>query len=828
MPATQYAPGADFDFLLEAYRPLPGVPDEMLGPDARPLPHWRRLLEMLGALGPDELERRFAGADRYMHEAGVFYRTYEEIGPAERPWPLAHMPLLMAPAEWATLSAGLVERAEVLEAVLADLHGSQALVREGALPAAAVAGSPDFLRPMVDPDRQQVHLAFYAVDVGRGPDGRWRVLEDRSQAPSGAAYALQNRMAIERSLTAVFHRMRVHRLADFFDRFRSALAAMGSRDFPRIGLLTSGIQNESYFEHAYLARYLGLLLLEGSDLRVSEARAHVRTVKGLQPIDVLWRRLDGSAADPLALDSTSQLGVPGLVRAVRAGELSIANSLGAGLGQSRALFAFLPRIAERLLGRPLMLPGAATWWCGEEAARRRVLEGLDRLEPILIAPAHDGALLQEGLPTGPVPVADLDAPARARLQTAIERRGIDFVGQEMMRLSTMPVWDGQGLQPHPFLLRLFVARTPDGWKVMPGAFCRVSPGEDPLAISLRTGGLSADVWVIADGPVDSKTLLPQEDDAAVRRHTGALPSRAGDNFFWLGRNVERIDAALRLLRAYIGRMNDEPDQAAPVQGALAAAMAELGVIEAVEPEAGPMELARQACARLPRIVGPAFNAAARVRDRFSPDGWRALRDLDALVATPCGPAPTESDLAERISQSLRLVSAFSGLAQENMNRHSAWRFLETGRRIERASATTRFALRFAANEMAPLGCDVLLELIDSSITYRQRYSIHASRVTVIDLAVLDPANPRSVAFQIDRIREHAAALAVRAGGDMPVFLGAEAERLQAHFMQSRATAVDDAFLEETMAALYAIAARVGDSFFSDRDAAQPSGRGAAA
>jgi len=362
---------------------------------------------------------------------------------------------------------------------------------------------------------------------------------------------------------------------------------------------------------------------------------------------------------------------------------------------------------------------------------------------------------------------------------------------------------------------VFVARTRYGWKVMPGAFCQVSAGVNPLAISLRAGGRSADVWVIADGPVDSKTLLPAEKDAAVRRHTGALPSRAGDNFFWLGRYVERIDAALRLLRAYIRRMTDQPDDAAPVQGGLAAALVELGVLDAPDPQAGPMEIARSACDGLSRIVGSGFHAAARVRDRFSPDGWRALRDLDALVATPCGPDATENDLGERIGQALRLVSAFSGLAQENMSRHTSWLFLETGRRIERASSTVRFAQRFTASEMAPLGLDVLLELIDSSITYRQRYSIQASRVTVIDLAVLDPGNPRSVAFQVERIVEHAAALGGRAGRDMPSDLEAQAGRLRSRLALARAITVDDDFLAETAAGLHAMATRVGDAFFSD-------------
>ena len=340
--------------------------------------HWQPFLAMLAALGSDEINRRFAAADRYLRDSGVFYRVYEDAAGIERPWPLSHVPLIIEPGEWRQLEAGLVQRAQLLEAVLADSYGPGTLTRDGRLPAAVIAGNPEFLRPLVGvAPPGGAHLRFYAVDVGRGADGRWWVLSDRAQAPSGAGYAIENRLALSRAIPDIYRTTRVERVAPFFQALQAEIFALNRRDDARASLLTPGPMNETYFEHAYLARYLGLLLVEGEDLSVEDDGVFIRTVSGLRRTEVLLRRIDADFADPLELNAASRLGAAGLLQAVRDGKITIINSLGAGLIEARAMLAFLPALAPIVLGDELKIPNVATWWLGRADMREEMLGKLD-------------------------------------------------------------------------------------------------------------------------------------------------------------------------------------------------------------------------------------------------------------------------------------------------------------------------------------------------------------------------------------------------------------------------------------------------------------------
>src|SRR5690349_20063100 len=382
---------ADLEPLLGGYHCLfPRNFDEMMDHHGRVREHWRPFLGMLADLGPDEVNRRFAAADRHLRDSGVFYRVYEDPAGAVRPWPLSHVPLLIDATEWQELKAGLVQRAELLEAILGDIYGPAKLVREGRLPAAVIAGNPEFLRPMVGiAPPGGSHLRFYAVDVGRSPDGRWWVLGDRTQAPSGAGYALENRIALSNAMPDVYRELRVERLAPFYQAFQAELSSLNLQDDSRVCLLTPGPLNEAYFEHAYLARCLGFLLVEGEDLTVREDGVFIRTVSGLKRAEVLLRRLDSDFADPLELTARSRLGVPGLMQAVRDGTVAVANSFGAGAVEARAMLSFTPALAPRLLGEDLAIPNLATWWLGDPTRREEVLQKLDR---VVIGSAFTGGL----------------------------------------------------------------------------------------------------------------------------------------------------------------------------------------------------------------------------------------------------------------------------------------------------------------------------------------------------------------------------------------------------------------------------------------------------
>ncbi|WP_316214666.1 circularly permuted type 2 ATP-grasp protein [Bradyrhizobium sp. SZCCHNR2035] len=745
---------------LRDYHPLPGIPDEFIAGDGRARPVWSRFIDSFAALAPADIERRFASADRHLREAGVTYRAPGEG--TERLWPLSHLPLLIDEAEWAQLSAGIIQRAELLERILQDLYGEGRLVAEGAIPAAAVAGSSEYLRPiagMKPPGGR--FLGVYAADIGRGPDGRWWVLSDRTQAPSGAGYALENRLVLSRAFSSLYKSMNVARLAPFFEAFRDSLRASADRDEPRIGLLTPGAFSETYFEHATLARYLGFLLVEGDDLTVSGDRVHIRTVAGLKRVDVLLRRVDSNSLDPLELDAASRLGVPGLVDVLRKGGVVVANMPGSGVLEARALLGFLPSLCRRVLGEELKVPHIATWWCGQKAAREEVLA---RLDDFAIAGAYGRGV--PGFATdGPVLPGELSAADRERLRAAIAERGVDYVGQEVVRLSTAPVWEQGKITPRPFVLRVFAAATADGWAIMPGGFCRIADKSDARAVTMGDGARAADVWVVADKAVAAHTLLPGSDSVHIRRIAGVLPSRAADNLFWLGRYLERAEATLRLIRA-LGAQQRDPGRGSPATLAAAERIRRLllawGAIaqgsRGQDPRAAAEALQAEAqFGSALSLLRAAQRTATSLRERLSPDAWQVIAEMPTLLTQEI---VDDDGLVSATEATLSALASFAGLAQENMNRAAGWRFLEIGRRVERGINTLRFARQFGYDEATPEDLDVLLTLVDCQITYRSRYLIGPLLAPIRDLVVLDPYNPRSVAFQVEALNEHIASLPV--------------------------------------------------------------------
>jgi uncharacterized circularly permuted ATP-grasp superfamily protein/uncharacterized alpha-E superfamily protein len=799
---------------VSGYQPLAGVFDELMNPDGRVRTHWQSFVAMLADLGADEINKRFATADRYLRDSGVFYRVHEGT---ERPWPLSHVPLIINAEEWRQLMPGLMQRADLLEAVLADAYGAGDLVRKGWLPAALVAGTPEFLRPLVGvAPAAGSHMRFYAVDLARAADGRWWVLGDRTQAPSGAGYALESRIALTRAMPDLYRALRVERLAPFFQAIQADLAALNRRDDSPICLLSPGPMNETYFEHAYLARYLGFLLVEGEDLTVREDGVFIRTVSGLRRTEVLVRRLDGDFADPLELNARSRLGVGGLVQAVRDGSVVIANALGAGLAEARALLSFLPTLAPALTSQQLRIPNVATWWLGDADERDKIIREIDGL---VVASAAELGPSGDSLE----PVGTLDPAARSALLQAIAQRPIDFVAQSPVRLATMPVWLDGRLQPRPFILRLYLSRAGVGWKVMPGGFVRVADEVDARFVSLHHGGRTADAWVLSEGPVAETSLLPAPDRIEIKRTTGSLPSRAADNLFWLGRYVERSEATLRLVRALVTRATEREEGETPAIGRIVALLGAWSAVSNDRPDTRSVAIARIVLQRgdlegaLPRLVGAARSAASVIRDRFSPDAWRALNDLHAILELSARAQLSESAMLEQVNAALRILASFSGLAQENMSQLAGWRFLELGRRIERAIATSRFVRQFAERQSPAGALDALLELCDSQITYRSRYVMVAATAPVIDLVVLDPNNPRSIAYQLDRIEVHLAALPKRNADGRLSPLQQIAVSIATALRTADAATVTDSLVSDVEGALMKLSDAIVASYFTPHE-----------
>ena len=651
---------------------------------------WTAMLEELAGTAGDDLGHARERVQRHSIDIGTGFRVIGEAN--ERAWPLSPVPMLIDTAEWQHIERGVVQRAELLETILGDLYGTGTLVARGHLPAALVTGSPHFLRPLVGiaPPGGH-HLHFVAVELARGPSGEWRVLGDHLRMPTGAGYALENRLAVSRTLGGLQARLNVRRHAPFFAAFREGLAAACQRSDPRIGLLTPGRYNVSYPEQAHLARYLGLLLVEGDDLAALEHKVYVRTIGGLKRIDALWRRVDPRLLDPLAFDSHSRIGVPGLIDAYAANNVVLANAPGAGVLESAALSAFLPQLCTRLTGDELRLPQIATWWCGQPAERAHV-EG--ELNSMLLASAFGAATL--GLPgERTIAGADLDAAQRARFLADLDRRPQDYVGQEVVRLSTMPVVVGDQLVPRPFTLRVFAARNAEGqWQVMPGGFARIGEHADDRAAVMGEGMWSADVCVHGPEPVAPVSLLPAADTHQIRRNPGTLPSRVADNFFWLGRYLERGEALLTAIRVMLGNSIDADAGAVLSAGTVARLVSEI-VASGAAP--APASLRRADLTQFARtameagewqsvyaINGHTNRIAGGCRDRLSAD---MVRLLDA-------PFPSHRGMLDRAGSLQRRYAAIAGLSAEHMGRTASWRFHDLGRRVERAGAIVRAARAF--------------------------------------------------------------------------------------------------------------------------------------
>jgi uncharacterized circularly permuted ATP-grasp superfamily protein/uncharacterized alpha-E superfamily protein len=746
---------------LRNYRSFQGIPDELFDRNGYPREYWLRFLGEFADFPEADAEDRFGIATRHIRDTGVTYRVYGEEN--ERSWPLSPLPLILSEQEWAGIAAGVEQRANLMEALLQDFYGQGSLPAEGALPAAALTGSPDFVRALQGvPPPGGRYLQFYAADLGRGPDGRWWVLDDRTQAPSGAGYALENRLVLSRAFPNIYNSMNVRRLAPFFDDLRRGLAAGADRDDPRICLLTPGSFSETYFEQAHLARYLGFLLVEGDDLVVRNGRVYVRTVAGLKRADVILRRVDADFVDPLELNSASRLGVPGLLDAIRNGGVVVLNMPGSGVLESKALQGFLPKLCRRLLGEDLKMPNVATWWCGQPNERALVERNMDSLA---LAPAFNA----QGVASLSRPrlVADLPPEERTRLLQHLADRPGDFVGQEVVRLSTTPVLRAGELVPAPFVLRVFAAATPNGMKIMPGGFCRTSDHPDVRAISMGENAQTADVWVIADKPVDRMTLLASKEDVRVRRILGHLPSRAADNLFWLGRYLERAEATLRLVRCLCTTLLESGPDAHSTNQLLSKLKALLRGWEALDTDnadAGVLEAASKtlhdssATGSVIHLVQAARGTAAKTRERLSGDFWVLLLKLENALSESAKHVPSEAETLRQADDALQVLGSLSGLAQENMNRGAGWRFLDMGRRTERGINICRFARTFATREATVDELDLVLDLADSQITYRARYLIGLAATPVRDMVVLDPFNPRSLAFQLVALNEHLAIL----------------------------------------------------------------------
>ena len=786
--AASAAPGA---VLYDASQQPPPVaaplPSGPTVPRPELAPPWRRFFDHLGTGGFNDLPRRAVNLERQIRDNGVTYNVYADADGPQRPWSLDLFPLIISPESWAQIEAGVLQRVRVLDRVMADVYGPQLLLAEGLLPPALVRGHPGYLRPMhgvKPPGDTWLHIA--AFDLARGPDGNWWVVSQRTQAPSGLGYLLENRLAISRQFPEAFEELQVQRLAATYGAMMEGLQRMcPAGQPPHIALLTPGPYNETYFEHAYLARYLGVTLVEGSDLTVRDQRVYLKTLQGLRPVHGLIKRLDDQFLDPLELRPDSTLGVPGLLQAIRAGNLLVANMPGSAFLESPALLGFLPALARRLIGEKLRLPALPTWWCGERAALE---SALPQLRDCAIKSTYPGS--EQG---------GFEAVLGSRMNRReldewagrILRRGEEHTVQSYLPLSQMPTWSqarGLGqIEPRAMMLRVFaVSDGAQSWRVLPGGLARLA-GSDAQIASMQRGGSSADVWVQTHGHIDRTTLLqPHATPASLARHRAPVTSRAAENMFWLGRYTERAENAVRLARLTLDLLGGEDQSSQPLLDWLHRLALRNGLVSAKVPAAPKSRrvFERSLIADLANLEAGSVvynlrcvrQAAAAVRERLSQDNWnqivRAEADFIRRSAEQAGESGESSFAIGAAQRSLEAAStalaALTGAQTDRMTRDDAWRLLSIGRHIERlAFLSGALAAGFkdgAVHEVA--GFEAVVALFDSTITFHARYQQRRDVATLVDLLVLDGDNPRSLAWVTQTLRGRIAKLAGSAPGKL--------------------------------------------------------------
>ncbi len=732
-------------------------------------PHQRPLTSFLESKDPRELEELSRVVRQRMTQQEVTFNILGVPEGTNRPWQLDAVPLVLERAEWQVLSVGLRQRARLLDAVLRDCYGPQQLLKDGLLPAELVVGHPEFLRachgwqPL---GGQWLHL--YAADVGRDPTGKFRVFSDRTQAPTGAGYALENRLVLGRTLPDLFREYKVERVAGFFAKVRRAvesLAPAGTRGQPRVVLLSAGARDESSFEHAYLARYLGYELVEGRDLSVRGGYVYLKTLSGLRKVDVVLRRIGDAWSDPLELREDSLGGVAGLTSAARAGNVGLANPLGAVIGETPAWKAYLPQLCRHLLGEDLLLESVSTLWCGDPQSLQEVLA---RPDDFVIKPAFGD---RRGEPFFP---AQLGSDARRELFDRLRLHSGDFVAERWPELSGLPVLDRGSLSTGTVAFRSFLVRDGADYDVMPGGLARINEAPDGLFLAIKSNAYSKDVWIPA-APGSAEPALPAMPDQRVELQRGGLdlPSRLLDDIFWLGRYVERVDSTARLARAGFERIGSEAGPDAPlVVSAIIDTLGRIGVIprsatpsapaahaasEAPLPEALLYGLVGNRVAQegLPSMLGRIHGLTLSVRSRLSRDAWHVLRRLTRTL-TGLDPASLTSPVVaiEALDQLIFGLAAVSGTTLDNMVRGHAWTFLDLGRRVERGAYMLQLLQAFLAPGATRLHMEALLEIADSLLTYRARYLSSLQAAPVVDLLLTDTTNPRSVAFQVELAKDH--------------------------------------------------------------------------
>ncbi|WP_373515652.1 circularly permuted type 2 ATP-grasp protein [Persicitalea sp.] len=754
--------------LLQEYCQKVRSYDEVLDRNGELKPHWQSLFAALEGLGLKELGARNQEIITTLQENGVTYSVYESSDGLDRPWQLDPIPFLIHQNEWQQIARGLRQRAELMNLILKDLYGPQTLIKEKVIPPELVYDNTGFLRACHDVKLAGNHqLVKYAVDMARGPDGRMWVLDNRTQAPSGSGYALENRTVMSKVLPDLAENLFVRRLSPFYLSTQQAIARVfgrGKEDLT-IVYLTPGPKNETYFEHAYLASYYGYILAQGDDLLVRDGFVWLKSIEGLQKVDIILRRIDDDFSDPLELRSDSRLGVPGLLHAIRMGKVAVINPPGTGLLENNALMAFMHNACQHLLGEEPILPSVATWWCGQSREKEFVLENLHKLI-IKKANRHrdNRSIYGKTLSTAQV----------EQLKKEIRANPAQFVAQQEVSFSTTPAFVNDSIEPRFAALRAYLIGTENDYVAMPGGLTRSSPEAGRFTFSNQYGGISKDTWIVGSEVEETRENIVLPTSTNYRK-ASSLPSRSADNLFWVGRYGERVLATNAFINILLNALNVQQNYGGKAEhiswllrslthltltypGFVGDDARASELLDDPVREINDLVLNAKRMGTIGASVERFLRAIKSVRDQWNPEISRAIDLIEGSLVRIRTLKKEQADHRAVQKDLDRLYSrmfTFYGAVSETMPRDNAYYLLKCGKLIERILSRvsvirSTFAFRnpeYVENELleALLNYHHLLGRFRN--TYRSQISLSAG----LDMILLEANSPYALAYQFDAL-----------------------------------------------------------------------------
>lgn len=766
--ATELAPNSFLEQLQNYQGPITCF-DEFRDAEKEITAPWKDIISTFQSLDSFDYSNARNAANKILQENGVNFTGIVEEESQLRPWEIDLLPVSFSEQCWDAISQGISQRAKLIESITHDLYGEGRLISSGLIPPELVFRNNDFHREFHELPKESSQLLLYGCELGRSSSGQWWILSDRSSAPSGISYAVENRIVSSETMPEVFHRSQIQRLAPFFVQLQSTIKKISSnrQDNPSVVILSAGPKHPFYFEDVFLAQYLGYTLVEAGDLTVRRNKVWIKTLGGLIPVDVLIRRTSDQNLDPLEINNPSPHGIAGLLQAIRRKNVIVANGPEFSLLDSPVFMPFLPKLCQELLGEELKIPSIATWWCGQKQPLEYVM---DRFDDLVIKPAFLRSGTQEYI------VNELAEAEKVNLRERIQKDPDAFVAQEKINRSTSPSWINNSIQPGHLSLRTFAVKSDDGFEVMKGGLVRVKSTDAPMRLSVSAGEFSKDVWVQSSTPVKSVSLLgAMQNVPRLKRANNSLPSRAADNLFWLGRYLERLEFSGRMLRKVTERLiSESANQPIDDINPLISCLAKQRIIdESLSKEESQIPRAQLESAwpkivwdsednrRLPGLLNEVERLASILRDRMSNDFWRAISQIKKQ--TRPAQQPNLGQLSETLNNLMLSISATTGQITDGLIIGPTRQFLMIGRQLERARQISFLLKEFLTHldDQESIQLFTALDVCNSVMTYRSRYRANIALLPVFDLLVTEDANPHSIIYQFRELERHIKSLPLK-------------------------------------------------------------------